>query len=206
MSNEEILEENKDDVAIEGEVVTDKQTAKEASGAADGPSGPDGEALSIEELTERLAVAEKKATDNWDQLLRTKAEMENIRRRGQKDLENAHKFALEKFVSEMLAVKDSLEMGIEATQKENTEIESLHEGSKMTLSMLSGVFDKFNVVELDPSGEKFNADHHQAMSMQPNGECEPNTVLAVMQKGYLLNDRLVRPAMVIVSKADECKK
>ncbi len=200
MSNEEILEENKDDVAIEGEVVIDNQATEGAS------DGPDATPLSVEELTARLAAAEKKAADNWEQLLRTKAEMENIRRRAQKDLENAHKFALEKFVSEMLAVKDSLEMGIEATQKENAEIDTLHEGNKMTLSMLSGVFDKFNVVELDPSGEKFNADHHQAMSMQPNGECEPNTVLAVMQKGYLLNDRLVRPAMVIVSKADECKK
>jgi len=162
-----------------------------------------GEAFSAEELMERLDQAEKKATENWDQLLRTKAEMDNIRRRTQKDLENAHKFALEKFVTELLGVKDSLEMGVSASQQENVTLESLREGSEMTLTMLAGLFEKFNVVELNPEGEKFNPDHHQAMSMQPNAELEPNTVMAVMQKGYLLNDRLVRPAMVMVSKAAE---
>ncbi len=198
MSNEETLEKNQADEAIEGEVITADNAPEEA---LDADEQAEGEALTVEELTKRLASAEKKATENWDQLLRTKAEMENIRRRGQKDLENAHKFALDKFVAEMLSVKDSLEMGIDATQQENANLESLSEGSKMTLSMLSGVFEKFNVIELNPMGEKFNAEHHQAMSMQPSDDFEPNTVMAVMQKGYLLNDRLVRPAMVMVSKA-----
>jgi len=200
MANEETLEENQDEIVTEGEIVTDDNSPEEALEAS--PEA-ENDALSVEELTQRLATAEKKAIDNWDQLLRTKAEMENIRRRGQKDLENAHKFALDKFVSEMLGVKDSLEMGIEASQQDNADIESLCEGSKMTLSMLSNVFEKFNVIELNPMGEKFNADHHQAMSMQPNKKFEPNTVMGVMQKGYLLNGRLIRPAMVIVTKASE---
>jgi len=192
MSNEEILDENQEDAAVEGEVLTEE--------ALEAVNETEGEALSAEELMQRLESAEKKATENWDQLLRTKAEMDNIRRRTQKDLENAHKFALEKFISEMLAVKDSLEMGVDAAGQENANVDNLREGSELTLSMLSGVFEKFNVVELNPVGEKFNAEHHQAMSMQPSDEYEPNMVIAVMQKGYLLNDRLVRPAMVMVSK------
>lgn len=191
MSNEETLEKNQMD--MQDDLQTD-----EALDAVDETAA---EAFSPEELIERLDQAEKKAMDNWDQLLRTKAEMDNIRRRTQKDLENAHKFALEKFVTELLGVKDSLEMGVNASQQENATVEILREGSEMTLTMLSGLFEKFNVVELDPQGEKFNPDHHQAMSIQPSAEHEPNTVMAVMQKGYLLNDRLVRPAMVMVSKA-----
>ncbi|MCW8935772.1 MAG: nucleotide exchange factor GrpE [Gammaproteobacteria bacterium] len=192
MSNEEILDGNQQDAAVEGEILTEE--------VLDAVNETEGEALSAEELIERLDLAEKKATDNWDQLLRTKAEMDNIRRRTQKDLENAHKFALEKFIAEMLAVKDSLELGVDAAGQENVTVDSLREGSELTLNMLSGVFEKFNVHELNPLGEKFNAEHHQAMSMQPSDEYEPNTVTAVMQKGYLLNGRLVRPAMVMVSK------
>lgn len=154
----------------------------------------------VDELVQKLEVAELKSADSLDQLLRTRAEMENLRRRTQKDLENAHKFALEKFVTELLSVKDSLEMGLDATTQETT-LEKLQEGTKMTLDMLKQAFEKFNVAELDPQGEKFNADHHQAMSMQESAEHEPNTVITVMQKGYLLNNRLVRPAMVMVSKA-----
>lgn len=196
MSNEETLDKNQQDTQAEQNTGSNEDILETVDET-------EAQALSPEELIERLDQAEKKATDNWDQLLRTKAEMDNIRRRTQKDLENAHKFALEKFITELLAVKDSLELGVNAAQQENVTVESLCEGSKMTLSMLSTVFEKFNVVELNPEGEKFNPEHHQAMSTQPNAEVEPNTVLAVMQKGYLLNDRLVRPAMVMVSKAAE---
>jgi molecular chaperone GrpE len=189
MSNEETLEQNQTEQ--QGDEPIEQQ-----EGAAE---------LSVEELQARLEQAEQKAMDNWDQLLRARAEMDNLRRRTQKDLENAHKFALEKFVAELLAVKDSLEMGLEATQQESASVESLREGSELTLNMLKQVFDKFNVVELNPQGEKFNPDHHQAMSAQESSEMEPNTVMAVMQKGYLLNDRLVRPAMVMVSRAPSAK-
>ena len=188
MSNEETLEQNPEQQAQEP-----TEQAEEASEQA--------AELSVEELQAKLEQAEQKAKENWDQLLRTKADMDNLRRRTQKDLESAHKFALEKFVTELLSVKDSLEMGLDATQQESASVESLREGTELTLNMLKQVFEKFNVVELDPQGEKFNPDHHQAMSMQENAELEPNTVMAVMQKGYLLNDRLVRPAMVMVSKA-----
>ncbi len=197
MSNEEILDKNQQDTQASTDESANPEDVLEAVNETEA------EALSPEELMEKLDEAEKKATENWDQLLRTKAEMDNIRRRTQKDLENAHKYALEKFISELLAVKDSLELGVQASQQENATVESLREGSEMTLSMLAGVFEKFNVVEINPEGEKFNPEHHQAMSMQPNAELEPNTVMAVMQKGYLLNERLVRPAMVMVSKAAE---
>jgi len=193
MSNGENLDKNQADMQDDLQSEEILETVDETTG----------EAFSAEELIERLDQAKKKATDNWDQLLRTKAEMDNIRRRTQKDLENAHKFALEKFVTELLGVKDSLEMGVSASLQENVTVESLREGSEMTLTMLAGLFEKFNVVEVNPEGEKFNPDHHQAMSIQPSAELEPNTVMAVMQKGYLLNDRLVRPAMVMVSKAPE---
>lgn len=196
MSNEETLDKNQQDT--QGDV--NPEATDEILESVD---ETEAQALSPEELIDRLDQAEKKATENWDQLLRTKAEMDNIRRRTQKDLENAHKYALEKFIGELLAVKDSLELGVNAAQQENVTVDSLREGSEMTLSMLASVFEKFNVVELNPEGEKFNPEHHQAMSMQPSAEMEPNTVMAVMQKGYLLNDRLVRPAMVMVSKAAE---
>jgi len=197
MSNEEILDNNQEDKLDE------TQSQETAEDILEVVHETEGEALSADELMNKLDAAEKKAAENWDHLLRTKAEMDNIRRRTQKDLENAHKFALEKFITELLSVKDSLEMGVSAATLEAATVDSLREGSEMTLSMLAGVFDKFNVVELNPEGEKFNPEHHQAMSMQPSAEHEPNTVIAVMQKGYLLNDRLVRPAMVMVSKAVE---
>ncbi len=184
MADEDILDQN--DVET-----PEQQTATEAETVEH----------SAEELALKLEDAEKKAADNWEQLLRTKAEMDNLRRRTQKDLENAHKFALEKFVSELLPVLDSMALGLDAAKQENSTVESLQQGTELTMNMLKQVFEKFNVTEVDPQGEKFNPDHHQAMSMQENHELEPNTVMAVMQKGYLLNDRLVRPAMVMVSKA-----
>ncbi|MFW2373230.1 MAG: nucleotide exchange factor GrpE [Gammaproteobacteria bacterium] len=185
MSDEEILEQS------ENQSATDDNQAAEI------------EELSVEALKEKLEQAEQKAADNWDQLLRTRAEMDNLRRRNQKDLENAHKFALEKFVTELLPVLDSLELGLGAATQDNVSVESLQEGTQLTINMLKQVFEKFNVQEVHPEGEKFNPDHHQAMSMQENAEVDANTVLAVMQKGYLLNERLVRPAMVMVSKAPQ---
>ena len=190
MSDEEILEQNQNQTATD-----DHQTVETQTDATD--------ELSIEALTEKLQQAENKAAEHWDQLLRTRAEMDNLRRRTQKDLENAHKFGLEKFVTELLPVLDSLDMGLEAASQENVSVESLQEGTQLIITMLKQVFDKFNVQEVNPEGEKFNPEHHQAMSIQENAEVDANTVLAVMQKGYLLNDRLVRPAMVLVSKAPE---
>jgi len=150
-----------------------------------------------------LEDARAKADEHWDELLRAKAELENMRRRAQRDVENAHKYALDKFIQEILPVKDSLELGLAAIGGEDEESAKHREGIDLTLKMFGSVMEKFGVKELDPTGEAFNPEHHQAMSMQESAEADPNTVLTVVQKGYLLNDRLVRPAMVIVSKAVE---
>ncbi len=156
------------------------------------------EILKSEELLlEQIVEAEKKAEEHWELLLRAKAEMENLRRRTDKDLENAHKYGIEKLVLELLPVKDSMESGLAAN---DSTVESLHQGMELTMNMLNNVFEKIGIEEINPENEKFDPELHQAMTIQPSDDVEPNTVISVMQKGYLLNDRLVRPAMVIVSK------
>ena len=152
---------------------------------------------SEEALLQQLKEAEKKAEENWQLLLRTKAEMENLRKRTEKDLEKAHKYGIEKFVNEMLPVKDSMELGLAA---QDATVESLHEGMELTMNMFSSALEKLGVKEINPENEAFDPELHQAMTMQDSDEVDANTVLAVMQKGYLLNERLVRPAMVVVSK------
>lgn len=151
-------------------------------------------------LEAQLEDAQAKASDNWNQFLRAKAEMDNLRRRNVKDVENAHKFGMEKFVTELLPVMDSMGMGLAA---EDASAESLREGMVLTMNMLEKMMEKLGIEEVDPINEKFDPEKHQAMSMQPSADVEPNTVIAVMQKGYLLNERLIRPAMVMVSKAVE---
>ena len=158
-------------------------------------SSPEKNADSLEA---QLEDAQAKATENWEQYLRAKAEMDNLRRRNAKDLENAHKYGMEKFVSELLPVLDSMVMGLAI---EDASAESLREGMKLTMNMLEKMMEKLGIEEIDPLNEKFDADKHQAMTMQPAADVEPNTVIAVMQKGYALNERLIRPAMVMVSKA-----
>lgn len=155
----------------------------------------------LEELAQMLEEARSKAAENWDQVLRVQAELENSRRRAQRDVENAHKFALEKFTLELLPVKDSLEMGLDAASGEDANLDKLREGTELTLKMLANAMEKFGITEVNPVGEPFNPELHQAMTMMESAEHEPNTVTAVMQKGYLLNDRLIRPAMVVVCKA-----
>ncbi len=156
-----------------------------------------------EEVHVLLEDARAKADEHWNELLRAKAEIENQRRRAQRDIENAHKYALDKFVQELLPVKDSLELGLAAIGEDDAESTKHREGIELTLKMFGSVMEKFGIKELEPTGEAFNPEHHQAMSMQESTEAAPNTVLTVVQKGYLLNERLVRPAMVIVSKAAE---
>ncbi|UCE88399.1 MAG: nucleotide exchange factor GrpE [Pseudomonadota bacterium] len=156
------------------------------------------------ELEARLAEAEGKAVEHWDLVLRSRAELENVQRRAARDLENAHKYALERFAQELLPVKDSLELGLNAVAEgegEGEQITKLREGTELTLKMLSAAMEKFGIQEVNPQDEPFNPELHHAMTMQESREKAPNTVLSVMQKGYLLNDRVIRPAMVIVSKA-----
>jgi len=156
---------------------------------------------SPERLSALLEDARAKADDNWDQLLRARAEIENLKRRHANELEKAHKFALDGFVRELLQVRDSLELGHDAAQEEQTSVDRLREGTELTLKLLKDVMGKFGVEEINPEGEPFNPDFHQAMTMAPRADVPPNTVVSVVQKGYLLNGRLVRPALVIVSSA-----
>ncbi len=153
-----------------------------------------------EDLVLLLEDARSKADEHWDQLVRAKAELENMRKRHQRDLENAHKFALERFVAELLAVHDSMELGLGAAQDAEADLDKLREGSELTIKLFDDVMERFGVAKIDPEGEPFNPELHQAMSMQPRDDIPANTVLAVMQKGYSLNGRLVRPAMVVVSQ------
>jgi len=144
-----------------------------------------------------------------DQALRAQAEMQNVRRRAELDVEKAHKFALEKFVKELLPVADSLEKAVESTEgnEESGElVASMRQGVEMTLSLFLGSLKKFNVEQLNPVGEPFDPQQHEAMSMVPAPDAEPNSVVAVVQKGYLLNGRVVRPAMVVVAKAESAPK
>ena len=152
-----------------------------------------------EELAAELEQARAKADENWDMLLRARAEIENLRRRQAAELEKAHKFALDGFVRELLQVQDSLELGHGAALEEGADIDKLREGTELTLKLLSDVMTKFGVEPVDPMGQPFNPELHQAMTMQPRPDLAPNTVVAVMQKGYTLNGRLVRPALVMVS-------
>jgi len=190
--------EQNQDVETEVEASSTETTEAETEAAS--------EEVTIESLQKKLAEAEAKAEENWDQLVRSKAEMDNIRRRSERDLTNAHKYALEKFAQELLPVIDSMEMGVAAAQNESADVSKLREGTEMTLKMFESVIEKFGIQGVHPHGEPFNPDHHQAMSMIDSPEHEPNTVIDVMQKGYLLNERLVRPAMVVVSSASSGSK
>ncbi len=176
----------------EGEGVADPAAATDDANAEPG----DGE-----DLAAKLAAAEARANENWDRLLRMQADVENKNKRAQRDVQNARKFALETIAADLLPIKDSLEMGLAAASEDAASVDSIREGSELTLKMLGGALEKHNIVEINPEGEKFDPEFHQAMSMQPAPEgTEPNTVISVMQKGYTLNDRLIRPALVMVAK------
>ncbi|MFO7954078.1 nucleotide exchange factor GrpE [Thioalkalivibrio sp.] len=149
---------------------------------------------------DRLQELEALAEERRDQVLRAQAELENQRRRFERELENAHKYAMEKFASEMLEVSDSLEMGLKAA-RETQDVERIIEGAELTLKNLNKVFEKFGIQAEDPTGQRFDPERHQAMSMQEDPENPPNTVVATMQKGFLLQGRVLRPAMVVVSRA-----
>jgi molecular chaperone GrpE len=143
-----------------------------------------------------LAELQAKADENWERYLRASAEIENVRKRAGRDVENAHKFALERFGKELLGVKDTLEMGLAA---DSASVESLLEGSNATLKLLANTLERFGIIEVDPAGEPFDPEFHEAISMQPSDDVEPGSVVTVVQKGYTLNGRLLRPAMVIVA-------
>lgn len=191
-------------------MVNQEQTDARPVGVGTEPAAEGDDAVSpeaapvddVEALREKLEAVQNKADDNFEKLLRAQAEQENLRKRHKRDLENAHKFAVERFVTELLPVRDSLELGLDHSNEE-AEAQKLHEGMELTLKMVDQLMEKLNIREINPASEPFNPEFHQAMSTQENGELANNTVIAVMQKGYTLNDRLLRPALVIVSKRPE---
>ncbi|CAC9435496.1 nucleotide exchange factor GrpE [bacterium endosymbiont of Bathymodiolus sp. 5 South] len=151
-----------------------------------------------DDLQAQLAEAQQSAKDNWDKVVRAQAEMENLKRRNAKDLENAHKFALDGFVKALLEVKDSLSMGLKTAHEDTATIESIIEGLEMTDKVFLSTMVKFGVESINPEGEPFNPELHEAITMLPMPDKESNTVLDVVQVGFTLNGRLVRPAMVVV--------
>jgi molecular chaperone GrpE len=158
------------------------------------------ELLNDDALTETDNLQEQISNAN-DQVLRIQAEMQNMRRRAERDVENAHKFALDKFTTELLPVVDNLERALGTIEDSDKAQQAVFTGLELTLKSFFDVFTRFKIETIDPAGQPFDADLHQAVSMVPNPDVEPNTVIEVFQKGYTLNGRLVRPAMVVVSKA-----
>jgi molecular chaperone GrpE len=183
----------------------DQQTTDDVSPEQDS-GGSDEQQTEISKLQEQLAAANKKAEENWSEMLRARAELENAHKRGARDVENAHKYAIEKFVQELLPVIDSMEMGLSAAADQSADIEKLRQGTELTLKIFTDALQKFEIESVDPVDQAFDPEFHQAMTLQETDDKSPNTVLAVMQKGYLLKGRLIRPAMVVVSKAPSAAK
>ena len=185
-----------------------KPKAKTGGKADAGVQAEEKAQLELTKLQEALQASRAEADENRNLFLRTAAELENVRKRSQRDLEQAHKYALERFSGELLQVKDSLEMGLAAATDKGSTADSLREGMAMTLKLLTAAMEKFGVTDVNPEGEPFNPEFHEAMAMQESPGAAPNTVLTVVQKGYLLNGRLLRPARVIVARepAGEAKE
>lgn len=192
---ENVVEENAGEELAPGDADSTAGEARDSTVQAAGPAP--------EELGAMLEDARGKADEHWNQCLRLQAELDNQRKRAERDIANAHKYALERFAAELLPVRDSLEMGLAAFDADGAAPDKLREGVELTLQMLTSAMGKFEIREVNPDGERFDPDFHQAMSIQERADVEPNTVVTVVQKGYLLNDRLLRPAMVIVAKAPD---
>lgn len=172
--------------AENGQPAAETSEASTDAGAKGAAAGPD-----------PVAELQAKADENWDRFVRASAELENVRKRAARDVENAHKFALERIAADLLAVCDSLEIAL-ATGDDAT-AESLKEGTEATLKLLGSVLQRYGIEEVDPQGEPFDPTRHEAMTMQPSADAEPGSVLTVYQKGYALNGRLLRPARVVVA-------
>lgn len=182
-----------ENAALDATELNDNQESADDSehlGALDHPS--------YVALEEKLTLAEKQAHENWEKSVRALAEVDNIRRRAERDVANAHRFGLEKFSESLLPVVDSLEQALQLADKAADV--NMREGLELTMKQFLSVLEKFDVQQLDPVGTAFNPHEHEAMAMQASADVEPNTVLVVFQKGYKLNDRVIRPARVIVAQ------
>ena len=194
-------DQNPDQDQVENEA--SPELASEDASVADAQDAPEGEqpADEMSLLQEQLEAAEAAAGMARDELLRVQAEMQNLRRRTEQDIEKAHKFGQEKFSTELLAVMDNLERSAAAAEaSEDEAVQAIKEGVELTLKGFMDCFKRFNIEAVDPLGEPFDPQLHQAMSIQESPDAEPNSVIAVMQKGYTLHGRVIRPAMVMVSK------
>lgn len=190
--------ENEELVSEEASAAQSDAVENEAAIEANGAEQPQDEAS---QLRAQLEAAEVTAGQARDELLRVQAEMQNLRRRTEQDIEKAHKYGQEKFSIELLAVMDNLERAAAASEaSEDEAVKAIQEGVALTLKGFADCFARFNIEAVDPQGEPFDPQRHQAMSIQESPDAEPNTVIAVMQKGYTLHGRVIRPAMVMVSK------
>ncbi|WP_462180219.1 nucleotide exchange factor GrpE [Pseudoalteromonas gelatinilytica] len=196
-SPEQEVELNEEFEQMQAEVEAAEKAVEQVEGEEVSPEAE------IALLYSELEAAKQTINDQKDSVVRAAADVENMRRRAAQDVEKAHKFALEKFANELLPVIDNLERAIEFSDKENEQLKPVLEGIEMTVKSFNDAVAKFGVEIVNPQGEQFNPEFHQAMSIQPSNDVAPNTVLAVMQKGYTLNGRLLRPAMVMVSKEAE---
>lgn len=181
--NEPQENEHSEDESIDEEVFPHEESLEHAS---------------YKELSEKLTLAEQKAHENWEKSVRAMAELDNVRRRAEREVANAHRYGVEKLISALLPIVDSLEQAMQMAAKE--ENSAMHEGLELTMKLFIDALQKFDVQQIDPIGLVFDPQEHEAMSMQDAPGAEPNSVIAVFQKGYKLSDRVIRPARVIVSK------
>jgi molecular chaperone GrpE len=200
MSHQQSSHEQQPDIELDAEVLEPIEAVEEVVSEVEAEAET-GE-VSIESLQQQLEAAQQQAAANLDKALRVQAEMENLKRRVQKDLDDERKYGLTKIAKELLSVVDSLELGIQAANSDLPEVVKLREGSELTVKQFEAVFGKFNIEAIDPTGQPFNPELHQAMVMQPSSTVEPGSVINTFQKGYVLNGRLLRPAMVVVAKAE----
>lgn len=186
--------------ADEGDEGTTGTTGSVGQSAGSSNTVPDDHTLSFEDLKTQAQKEEARANEYWEKTLRLQADLENMRRRAEREVANAHKYGLDKFADALVPIVDSLERGLQASQSTDENVKVLREGVEMTLKMFVDVLKRFGVIQIDPLNEPFNPAQHEAVSVQPHETAAPNTVVAVFQKGYMLNDRLLRPAMVVVSQ------
>ena len=178
------------------EIFDANETAAESEAAE--MESASGELPLTDEVTDPLADAQATAAENWDKYVRAVAELDNVRKRAARDVDSARKFALERFAADLLGVCDSFEMGLATA--DTADADQLRTGSENTLKLLTATMDRFGVTEIDPEGEPFDPEFHEAVAMQPSGDVEPGSVMTVFQKGYSLNGRLLRPARVVVAQ------
>ncbi len=201
MSHQQSSHEQKPDSELIAEVL--EQTKEEVEEQAPAEPVEETQEVTIESLKQQLEQAQQQAAANLDKALRVQADMENLKKRVQKDLDDERKYGLAKFAKELLSVLDSLQLGIQAATGDSPEVVKHREGSELTIKQFESVFAKFNIEAIDPTGQPFNPELHQAMAMQPSSTVAPGNVITVFQKGYVMNGRLLRPAMVVVAKAED---